>query len=71
MNKSYAFLDCFDRDCLKLTTEELQGKYPGIPLSELTESQRIIKEQMNELGQRRFQRWLKQRAWVLYSFGED
>lgn len=68
---THAFLDNFDRDCLNLTTAELRSKYPAIPIAELEESQGIIKEQMSELNQRRFWRWLKQKPWVLYSFGGD
>lgn len=70
MNTAYAFLDCYDRDCLALTAEELQVKYPRIPIGELNDNQRMIKEQMSELNKRRFLRWLKQRSWVLYFFGE-
>ena len=71
MKSTYAFLDSFDQACLNLTTEELRVKYPGIPVAELKECQRMIKELMSELNQRRFWRWIKKRSWVLYSFGED
>ena len=71
MKATHAFLNCFDHDCLNLTTDELQAKYPKMPFKELIDSQRIIREQMSELNQRRFLRWLKQKSWVLYSLGED
>mgnify|MGYP003386900120 CR=1 FL=1 len=71
MKNSHAFLDCFDQDCLNLAANELVLKYPKTPSAELIESQRIIKEQMSELNQRRFRLWLKKKPWVLYSFGED
>jgi hypothetical protein len=66
-----AFLSVFDKDCLRLTIGELRLKYPRVPVHELEDGQRIIREQMTELNQRRFLRWLSVRKWVLYSYGED
>ena len=71
MKTPLPFLDCFDRDCLNLTTQELRAKYPRISLTDLEESQRAIREQMSELKQRRCWRWIKRRSWALYSYGED
>ena len=68
MKKEEAFLSNFDRDCLKLSIADLQAKYPKTSVEELISSQQIIKEQMSELGQKRFLKWLKKRSWVLYDY---
>jgi len=67
MKTYHPYLDQFDHDCLNLPIEELEAKYPLLPVQELEESQRIIKDQMCELNQRRFWKWASLRKWIFYS----
>ncbi len=70
MKLEEAFLSNFDRDCLKLNIGGLQAKYPRVSIQELEEGKRIICDQMKEVNKRRFLKWLKSRAWVIYSYSQ-
>jgi hypothetical protein len=64
---SFAHLSDLDRDCLKLSIEELEKKYPNFTREELLVFKRVISEHMSELGQRRFLKWMSSRSWSDYS----
>ena len=65
-----AYLTNYDRDCLAMSLQDLQRKYPNVPPAQLENDIQEIKVVCCELNQARFKKWLRKMKHLIYRFSE-